>query len=73
MIYYLEVIKDNLSFELDSDVNYFYHFKVGDIICIEFDGKKSTLKFIQNNKGIMKLNYDNVYFKSNWDTYDEKV
>lgn len=65
--YYLEVIKKNLSFELDSDIHYFYHFEIGDIICIEFDGKKSTLKYIQHKSGIMKINYDNPYFKSNWD------
>ena len=68
--YYLEVIKKNLSFELDSDIHYFYNFEIGDIICLEFDGRKSTLKFIQNSEGIMKLNYDNPYFKSNWDKVD---
>ena len=65
--YYLEVIKENLSFELDSDINYFHHFKIGDIICIEFDGNKSVLRFIQTKNNRLNINYERPYFKSNWD------
>jgi hypothetical protein len=34
--YYLEVLVDNLSICLDSDINYYHHFKVGEIIRAEF-------------------------------------
>lgn len=65
--YYLEVIKGNLSFELDPDIGYFHHFEIGDTIFIEFDGGKSIMKSIKSKNGIMKLNYKDPYFKSNWD------
>jgi hypothetical protein len=32
--YYFEVIKDNVSICLDSDIGYHHHFKVGDILLI---------------------------------------
>jgi hypothetical protein len=41
--YYLEVLVDNLSICLDSDINYYYHFKVGEIIRAEFGGNDLQL------------------------------
>jgi len=34
---YLEVMKDNVSICLDSDIDYYHHFKIGDILLIKMD------------------------------------
>jgi hypothetical protein len=36
MIYYLEVIKEGLSICLDSDINFYHHYQIGDIIEIDY-------------------------------------
>lgn len=36
MIYYLEVIKEGLSICLDSDINLYHHYEVGDIIELDY-------------------------------------
>lgn len=38
--YYLQVIEDNVSIIIDSDINYLHHFKIGDIIKVDMDLKK---------------------------------
>ncbi len=43
--YYLEVIKDNVSICLDSDIGHHHEFKVGDIILVEYDIKSTILRF----------------------------
>lgn len=43
--YYLSVVKNNVSICLDSDVQYHHHFKVGDVILVEYDIKSTTLIF----------------------------
>lgn len=44
MIYYLQAISDNISVEIDSDIDYYEHFKAGDIIHIELDIKKTLIQ-----------------------------
>ena len=31
---YFEIIKEGISICLDSDINYYHHFEVGEILCI---------------------------------------
>ena len=38
--YYLQVIKDNLSICLDTDIGYYHQFKIGDIINIHMYSDK---------------------------------
>jgi len=47
--YYLEVLVDNLSICLDSDINYYHHFKIGEIIRAEF-GMNELQLFINGCK-----------------------
>ena len=35
--YYFEVMKDNVSICLDSDIGYHHHFKIGDVLLIIMD------------------------------------
>ena len=40
--YYLEVVKDNVSICLDSDIQHHHNFNIGDIILVEYDIKGKT-------------------------------
>jgi hypothetical protein len=45
MIYYLEVISEGLSVCLDSDVNFYHHYKIGDVIKIDYKLNEAYLHF----------------------------
>ena len=61
-VYYLEVIVDNLSIELDSDLHYHHHYHIGDVIKImmssEF-GPKVQFGAVEYD-AIFTHNWDNV-------------
>lgn len=64
--YYLEVVKNNVSICLDTDVQYHHEFNIGDIILVEYDIKgKTTLIF-----DVMSMSYSITFgaeFKIDWD------
>jgi hypothetical protein len=61
-IYYLEILVDNLSICLDSDIYYYHHFKLGDIIVAHYG--RNELHFLINgsktDRHIFTLNWDNI-------------
>ena len=50
MIYYLEVIKEDLSICLDSDINLYHHYEVGDIIEIDYKLNEPSYLYFNNLK-----------------------
>ena len=64
--YYLEVVKNNVSICLDTDVQYHHEFNIGDIILVEYDiNGKTTLIF-----DVMSMSYSITFgaeFKIDWD------
>ena len=64
--YYLEVVKNNVSICLDTDVQYHHEFNIGDIILVEYDIKgKTTLIF-----DVMSMSYSITFgaeFIIDWD------
>lgn len=65
MIYYLEVISEGLSICLDSDINLYHHYKIGDVIKINYKLNESYLHF--NN---LSVKYDG--FTIDWDKVNQK-
>ena len=63
---YFEIIKEGISICLDSDINYYHHFKVGEMICIS-NYYNPTLEYIVNNTK-WNMNFKFEYFKKNWDS-----
>lgn len=66
---YYEVIKENLSICLDSDIGYYYEFHIGDIICISDDfnifREDSKLERVIRKSNIYKPNYIFTYLVVN--------
>lgn len=56
MIYYLEVIKEGLSICLDSDINLYHHFKLGDIIELDYKLNEPSYLYFNNSK----IKYDGL-------------
>jgi hypothetical protein len=65
MIYYLEVISEGLSVCLDNDVNFYHHYKIGDIIKIDYKLNEAYLHF--NN---WSFKYDG--FTIDWGKVNQK-
>lgn len=63
--YYLEVASDKLSICLDTDINYYHHFKLGDLLLIEF-GLHTVLKF-------ENMTIKNPEFTENWDSTKSSI
>jgi hypothetical protein len=60
--YYLQVLEPNLSICLDSDVNFYHHYEVGDVIKIHmYSDKGPKVPF-----GHMEYNAE---FTHCWDSY----
>lgn len=68
MIYHLQLLKNNVSILLDSDVNYYYHFEVDDVISIDFDSNSLKLVSINNSK----IKIDSPTFVVDWDSTKSK-
>jgi hypothetical protein len=69
MIYHLQVIKKGVSVLLDSDINYFHHFDIDDIISIEYtinSGIYPPLSIVKLNSNSMIVK--NPEFVINWDS-----
>ena len=64
--YYLEVVKNNVSICLDSDIGYHHHFKVGDIILVEYDIKGNTNLIFDGLSRQYSIT-SAVEFKIDWD------
>ena len=76
LIKYLEVIKDGLSIELDSDIHYYHHFKVGEIITVEINKDSMVLASIVTilfdinqsigvyGRNLLKINWDSIKSES---------
>ena len=72
---YYEVIKNGVSICLDYDINYYHHFKVGEIFCIThyFDYGNPKLVWIMDNKEKWEIGY-RISFETDWDkTYSEEL
>lgn len=59
MIKYFQIMKSGLSYELDSDIHYYHHFKIGELIVCEVSDKY---------EGCWPINYKRVieYNKPKW-------
>jgi hypothetical protein len=64
MIYHLQVLKKGVSVLLDSDINYFHHFDVDDIISIEYTIDSLSIIKLNSNSMVIK----SPYFVINWDS-----
>lgn len=60
-MYYLEVIKNGLSVPIDTDIGCYKDVRLGDIICLSFDGNSTELISVND----YKLNIKNIYFVHN--------
>lgn len=40
MIKYFQIMKTGFSYELDSDIHYYHHFKIGELLVCEVSDKK---------------------------------
>lgn len=67
--YYLEVISPHLSIELDSDINFYHHYKVGDIIEVHM---YSGLSFPTGAKVCLYGSEYDAKFTSCWDSVNSK-
>ncbi len=60
--YYYEVVKEGLSIEIDSDINYHHQFKIGDIIDINMYPYKN----VNSNKVLFGPFEYNAIFNLDW-------
>lgn len=64
--YYLEVASDKLSICLDTDINYYHHFKLGDLLLIVIQTHTILLKF-------ENMTIKNPEFTENWDSTKSSI
>ena len=64
--YYLEVLVDNLSICVDSDVQYYHQFKVGDVIPIHMYSDKGPKVVFGSTEYDRSVEYD-AQFTLDWD------
>lgn len=64
--YYLEVLKDNVSICVDSDVQYYHQFKVGDVIPIHMYSDKGPKVVFGSTEYDRSVEY-NAEFTLDWD------
>ena len=64
--YYLEVLVDNLSICVDSDVQYYHQFKVGDVIPIHMYSDKGPKVVFGSTEYDRSVEYD-AEFTLDWD------
>ena len=64
--YYLEVVKNNVSIFLDTDVQYHHEFNIGDIILVEYDIKGNTNLIFDGLSRQYSIT-SAVEFKIDWD------
>ena len=62
---YFEIIKEGISICLDSDINYYHHFEVGEILCIS-NYFNPTLEYIINKDSKWKTCHKFEYFVREW-------
>ena len=55
--YYFEVMKDNVSICLDSDIGYHHHFKIGDVLLIIMDDDLGITLTGGNTTSVFALNH----------------
>ena len=73
--YYLQVVKDNVSILVDSDLGYHHHFKIDDVIEVVMD---DNLEVSLNIHGwiIQKFDYvqkvEGARFTIDWDKFDRQ-
>lgn len=67
--YYLEVLVSDVSIELDSDVHYYHHYHVGDIIKIYMYSDKGPKVSFGDKPG--QAEYD-AQFTYQWDSIQSK-
>jgi len=73
MIYYLEVIKEGLSIYLDSDINFYHHYQIGDVIKIDYNVKKPDTSKSHFNiyiNDVYKFKFDG--FTVDWGKVNQK-
>jgi len=64
-LFYLQVLVDDLSICLDSDVHYYHHYKVGDIVEVEMSSDRGPIVSFGYS------DYDAV-FTHKWDSGKQK-
>jgi hypothetical protein len=69
MIYYLEVIKEGLSICLDSDINFYHHYQIGDVIKIDYSASNREV-FINSPIINSKFKFDG--FTVDWGKVNQK-
>lgn len=68
MIYHLQILKDNVSILIDSDIGYYHHLELDDIISVEFDSNSLKLISINNSKNTIH----SPIFVTNWNSIKSK-
>ena len=66
MKYYLQIVKDNVSILVDSDVGYYHQFKIDDVIEVVMD---DNLGISLNINGWI---IQNPRFTIDWDKFDRQ-
>ena len=66
MKYYLQIVKDNVSILVDSDVGYHHHFKIDDVIEVVMD---DNLGISLNINGWIIQKFG-ARFTIDWDKFD---
>lgn len=66
---FLEVIKNKISICLDHDINYYYHFDIGNVLKIK-ENDKTIETFLNINRILLIGNIEitNPYFTTDWDS-----
>jgi hypothetical protein len=66
--YYLQVVKDNVSILVDSDIGYHHHFKIDDVIEVVMD---DNLEVSLNIHGWIIQKFG-ARFTIDWDKFDRQ-
>jgi hypothetical protein len=68
MKYYLQIVKDDVSILVDSDVGYYHHFKIDDVIEVVMD---DNLGISLNINGWIIQKFG-ARFTIDWDKFDRQ-
>lgn len=84
MIKYFQIMKSGLSYELDSDIHYYHHFKIGELLVCEFGDDeikerwgviyKRVITYDEHNVVILnrRTYQGNKEFTINWDSINSE-
>ena len=68
---YFEIIKEGISICLDSDIRYYHHFEIGEVICIS-NYYYPTLEYIINKTHKWNIKYRFDHFSKDWSSINHQ-